>query len=391
MNVQPASARLTSIDALRGLVMVIMTLDHTRDFFSDAHFKPTDLQQTNVALFLTRWVTHFCAPVFVFLAGASAFLWFARKGRNAPISGFLLKRGLLLLLLTCSVEAWSWNFLNDFRQVDGGVLWAIGWSMIVLAGLAKLPVAIVGLIGLTIVAGHNALDGIRAQDLGGFAPWWAILHTGEDVALGNGWSINPYYPLLPWIGVIALGFGFGSWLQRNEPGTRFKLIAAGTGLTLLFIALRYANVYGDPDPWQVQATPAFTVLSFLNCHKYPPSLLYLLMTLGPALIVLGMLHQKPLPAQHPLLLFGRTPLFFYLIHLYVIHGLAVGLAAVSGGPVREIAGGGIWSPNLPADYGYGLASVYAIWLVVVVLMLRLCRGFERLKTANPHWTWMNYL
>jgi len=388
---QPASSRLTSIDALRGLVMVVMTLDHTRDFFSDAHFKPTDLQQTSVALFLTRWITHYCAPVFVFLAGASAFLWLAKNGRNAPISRFLLKRGALLLLLTCSVEAWSWNFLNDFRQLDGGVLWAIGWSMIVLAGLAKLPVAAVSIIGLTIVAGHNALDGIRAQDLGGFAPWWAILHTGDDVALGNGWSINPYYPLLPWIGVMALGFGFGDWLQRNEPGTPFKLIVAGTGLTLLFVSLRYANVYGDPDPWHVQATPAFTVLSFLNCHKYPPSLLYLLMTLGPALIVLGALHQKPMDARHPLLLFGRTPLFFYLIHLYVIHGLAVGLTAVTGGPIREIAGGGIWSPDLPADYGYGLPIVYAIWLVVVVLLLRLCHGFERLKTANPHWTWMNYL
>lgn len=391
LNTDLSAGRLASIDMLRGLVMVLMALDHTRDFFSIAHFKPTDLEQTTTALFLTRWITHYCAPVFVFLAGASAYLWADKKGPDAPISAFLFKRGLLLLVLTCTVEAWSWNFRNDFRHIDGGVLWAIGWSMVALAGLVKLPLPWLTGFGALIVAGHNAFDHVKPADLGAFGPWWAILHTGDDVPLTENWLINPYYPLLPWIGVMALGYGFGYWLSRPDWRTRKRLFGIGLLLTGLFIGLRLSNLYGDPDPWQVQPDAAFSLLSFLNCHKYPPSLLYLLMTLGPALIFLAWAENKAPPKQHPLLLFGRTPLIYYLLHLYLIHLLALALAAVSGGPVSALVGGGIWSKDLPADYGYGLPVVYLIWLCVVAALYPVCRNFERLKANNPHWRWLTYL
>lgn len=386
-----SSRRLASIDILRGLVMVLMTLDHTRDFFSDSHFSPTDLDKTSVALFLTRWITHFCAPVFVFLAGTSAYLWQSRRGADAPLSRFLLERGLLLLVLTCTVEAYAWNFRADLRHIDGGVLWAIAWSMIALAGLVKLPLGWCVAFGATMIVGHNAFDALKPADLGGFGSWWAILHTGDDVAFGDGWLLNPYYPLIPWIGVMAVGFGFGKILTNNVWRTPRRLFTLGLTLLGVFLALRFSNVYGDPKPWQSYPDPVFTLLSFINCHKYPPSLLYLLMTLGPALLVLALAEGKAAERVGFLQVFGRTPLFFYLLHLYLIYGLAVLVAAITDGPVAAIIGGGIWSPELPQDYGYGLPVVYGIWLFVVLTLFPICQGFETLKARKPHWRWLKYL
>lgn len=371
--------------------MVLMTLDHTRDFFSDSRFSPTDLDQTSLALFLTRWITHFCAPVFVFLAGTSAYLWQSRRGLDAPLSRFLLERGLLLLVLTCTVEAWSWNFRADLRHLDGGVLWAIAWSMIALAGLVKLPLTWCVALGLTMIVGHNAFDAVKPADLGGFGPWWAILHTGDDVSFGDGWLINPYYPLIPWIGVMAVGFGFGKLLINRVWGAKRRILAIGVALICAFLVLRFTNLYGDPKPWQSYPDPTFTFLSFINCHKYPPSLLYLLMTLGTALLVLSLAEGRAAERLGFLQVFGRTPLFFYLLHLYLIHGLAVLIAMITDGPVAAIIGGGIWSPELPQDYGYALPVVYGIWLLVVLTLYPLCHGFEALKLRKPHWRWLKYL
>ncbi|MGR8930183.1 MAG: DUF1624 domain-containing protein [Gammaproteobacteria bacterium] len=386
----PSIGRLHSIDMLRGLVMVLMTLDHTRDFFSDAHFSPTNLDKTNVALFLTRWITHYCAPTFVFIAGTSAYLWASRRGPNAAISRFLLERGLFLLLLTCTVEAWSWNFYNDFREIDGGVLWAIAWSMIVLALLAKLPLGWTVSFGMLMIVSHNAFDTLKSAELSWFGPWWAVLHTGDDVSLFDGWVINPYYPLIPWIGVMAVGYGFGKWMTLSQWRTRKRLLPLGLTLIAMFAGLRYGNFYGDPDPWQTYPDPVFTLLSFLNCHKYPPSLLYLLMTLGPTIVVLALLEDASGSRFAFLQVFGRTPLFFYLLHLYLIHGSAVALAYFTDGPASAIAGGGIWSPTLPTDYGYSLAGVYLIWLIILFMMYPICQAFEAAKKHKPHWKWLHY-
>lgn len=381
------SQRIASLDNLRGLVMMLMTLDHTRDFFSISHFDPTDLQKTSAALFMTRWITHFCAAVFVFLAGTSACLWAAKRGSQAPVGGFLAKRGLLLLALVCTVEAWAWNFRADLRHIDGGVLWALGWSMIVLAGLVKLPLGWVVAIGGLMVAGHNLLDPLKSADLGWFGPWWSVLHTGDDIDLGGGWQLNPYYPLIPWIGVMALGYGFGHLLDAEQWRKPRRLAWLGGGLFAVFILLRYSNLYGDPQPWQAYPDPVFTLLSFLNCHKYPPSLLYLLMTLGPALMFLALV-SRPISV---LQVFGRTPLFYYLIHLYAIHGLAVLVALVSGGPVAVVAGGGIWQKDWPADYGFGLPGVYGVWLLLLMMLYPVCRWFEAFKAQRPQWRWLQYL
>lgn len=386
------AARLHSIDLLRGLVMVIMTLDHTRDFFSNAHFSPTDLSQTWPALFFTRWITHFCAPVFVFLAGTSAYFWQQRRGgTEAALAGFLVKRGLLLIVLVASVEAWAWNFRYNFHHLDAGVLWALGWSMLSLALLSKLPMRVLVGFATVMLLFHNSVDHLKAADLGAFGPWWAILHTGEDINLLPGWVLNPYYPLIPWIGVMALGYSFGCLLIQPAWQSRQRLLGLGLLVSLAFIALRWLNLYGDPKPWQVYDDGVFTWLSFLNCHKYPPSLAYLLMTLGPALLVLG-LFQASQPKFWPCLqLFGRTPLFFYVLHLYLLHGLAVLLAVLNDGPATILLGGGIWLTELPADYGYPLPWVYAIWLGVLMVLYPLCRGFETLKASKPEWRWLQYL
>jgi uncharacterized membrane protein len=382
--------RIAGIDRLRGLVMVLMTLDHVRDFFSAAHFDPTDLARTTPALFFTRWITHFCAPVFIFLAGTSAHLWAEKRGTDAPIGRFLLERGLILLLLERTVEAWAWNFRHDWRLIDGGVLWAIGWSMIALAGLVKLPGRWVMGLALAMIGLHNAFDGVRAADMGRFGPWWSVLHSGEPVDLGGGWAIKPYYPLLPWIGVMAAGYGFGRRLAQDRSRRDRTVVRWGVALTIGFVLLRFPNVYGDARPWQLFGDWRFSVMSFLNCEKYPPSLLYLLMTLGPALIVLVGLESSRFGRARCLEVCGRTPLFFYLLHLYWIHALALGLAALAGGPVDALIGGA-WDPEIPAGYGYGLGTVYAIWLLVLVTLFPLCRWFEAFKAERPHWRWLRYL
>jgi uncharacterized membrane protein len=289
------------------------------------------------------------------------------------------------------VEAWSWNFRADLRHIDGGVLWAIAWSMIALAGLVKLPLGWCVALGATMIVGHNAFDALKPGDLGGFGPWWAVLHTGDDVPFGDGWLINPYYPLIPWIGVMAVGFGFGKVFTNNVWRTRRRLFTLGLTLISAFLVLRFSNVYGDPKPWQSYPDPVFTVLSFINCHKYPPSLCYLLMTLGPALLVLALAEGKATERLGFLQVFGRTPLFFYLLHLYLIHGLAVLVAAITDGPVAAIIGGGIWVPELSQDYGYGLPVVYGIWLFVVLTLYPICQRFETLKARKPHWRWLKYL
>jgi uncharacterized membrane protein len=269
--------RIPAIDNLRGLVMVLMTLDHTRDFFSNVIFNPLDLNQTNPALFLTRWITHFCAPVFIFLAGVSAFLSSQRLGKT-QLSRFLLTRGLWITFLGITFESMVWSYTPDFSVISGSVLWAISWSMICLALLVFLPLPYIMVFSLVLITGHNAFDGFGEESFGSFGPLWAILHTGEAIQLSEHLEFEPYYPLIPWLGVMAIGYCFGSVLLLNETERNRMLYGIGITLTLIFIALRYSNLYGDPHPWTSQKSSLFTVFAFINCDKYPPSLCYLLMT-----------------------------------------------------------------------------------------------------------------
>ena len=310
----PATPRLGAIDALRGLVMVVMALDHVRDFVhvGAMAFSPEDLTRTTPVLFLTRWITHICAPGFVFLAGLAVFRKLRRDGSPGRLSAFLVSRGLWLIL----AEVVLLRFALNFRLLGPDpilllVLWAIGVSMIVLALLVHLPTRIVGAAGVVIIALHNRLDPVSAQDLGALAPLWTVLHQQGVIQLAGQVAVVAY-PVLPWIGLIAVGFAAGP-LFDLDVGRRSRLLAStGVGLVAAFVVLRLVNQYGDPQPWSAQPTTVMTLLSFLRTTKYPPSLLFLLMTMGPVLLVLAWFERRPRAAMlEPLTVIGRVPFFYY--------------------------------------------------------------------------------
>ncbi len=376
--------------------MVIMALDHTRDFFSkDFAFDPTDLDKTFPALFLTRWITHYCAPVFIFLAGTGAFLSSTRGKSTRELSWYLLTRGLWLVLLEVTwVRCLGWQLNFDYHFAMGIVIWAIGWSMVALAGLVFLPLRWVTTFGILMIACHNLFDSVEPQSWGSLGWLWKILHSGGILVPAEGYHFAAGYPLIPWVGVMAAGYGFGALWLREPVERRKRLIRLGTLLTALFVLLRAINVYGDPDAWSGQKNALFTLFSFLNCHKYPPSLLYLLMTLGPALLALAALDRGTPRSLQPVLVFGRVPLFFYLLHLPLIHALAVLTSYLHFGQADWWFANPSEGPNAPharpADYGYSLSVVYLIWLGVVFALYPLCRRFADVKRRRRE-PWLSYL
>jgi len=368
--------------------MVIMALDHVRDYFHGPSqlFAPEDLARTDGFLFATRWITHFCAPVFMFLAGTSAYLY-ARRGRTpSEVSRFLWTRGLWLVVLELTVVAsLGWEFgINTHLGL--AVIWALGWSMVALAGAIHLPWRLILVCSVAMIAAHNAFDSLRPEQFGSLAWAWRLLHVRSVLLPGSGVDVRVGYPLIPWIGLMAAGFCFGRVLDL-EPGKRRRLlIRLGTGLTLLFVILRWSNLYGDPSPWSPQPTAVLTVVSFLNCTKYPPSLLYLLMTLGPTILVLGLLEHVRVGARNPFLVFGRVPLFYYLLHLPLLHAVALVFAQIRYGRMAFLLGmppslrGP--RPDFPADYGYGLWQTYVIWAAIVLALYPVCRWYADVKRRS---------
>lgn len=375
--------RLSSIDVLRGLVIVLMALDHVREYLTDVRFDPLDFTRTHGLLYATRWITHFCAPVFIFLAGMSAYLLGGRIG-SVPLSRVLFTRGLWLVALEFTVVNFAWNF--NFRYDLGlifQVIGAIGVSMMVLAALVRLlSVRTVGMIGLVLCVGHNLLDPISPSQFGALAPLWNVLHVQGPTTLGY-----VHYPLIPWVGVMALGYGLGS-IYEMEPIPRRRMLATlGLLATSAFILLRLSNVYGDPQPWAHQHDIGTTLMSFLNVQKYPPSLLYLLATLGPALVMLAVLERVRGAFASVFETFGRVPLFFYVLHIMLAH-LVAGLLALSMGFGTSVLGNMFLT--FPPDWGVGLGAVYVAWLLVVVTLYPACRWFARLKARRHDW-WLYYL
>jgi uncharacterized membrane protein len=384
--------RIQSIDLVRGVIIILMALDHVHDFFGDLVARPTDLARTTAALFFTRWITNICAPVFCLLTGTSAYLTLQRMSKR-QLSGFLLTRGLWLIFLEVVVMRFALQFNFDYHATIITVLWALGWAMIALAALIWLPTWAIALFGITLVAGHNALDGLRANAFGKLSALWSVLHEPGIIINGGQSVVFVAYPLIPWIGVAALGYALGSSYRWNTERRRALLLWLGAGLVAAFLVLRLLNVYGDPLSWSRYDSPVWTVMSFVNTTKYPPSLLFLLMTLGPALLLLRLFEGRVARFFGPASIIGRVPLFFYVLHFFLIHLLAVAASYVRYGKVSEM----FQSPDLghfpfsqPPGWGSSLAVVYLLWVAVVIVMFPLCRWYANMKRSRTDW-WLSYL
>jgi uncharacterized membrane protein len=379
--------RITSIDILRGIVMVLMALDHTRDFFSNFQHAPTDLEHTNTAMFFTRWITHFCAPVFIFLSGSSAFLSMRKGKTKGQAALFLLSRGIWLIILEMTFVRFGWLFNLNYQLVVAQVIWAIGWSMVCLSLLIFLPLPLLAIISLFIIGTHNFfLDGIAASQFSDNKLWWYLLHEQNGATVGNTMFFVAY-PLIPWIAVMSLGYCFGKILLLEERRRNTYLYGIGLIAILLFIILRYNNLYGNPGNWYAQGSLTKSIMAFLNCEKYPPSLLYLLMTLGPAIALMPVLEKARGMVADFFMVFGKVPMFYYLLHLYIIHGMAVLLGFLRGFSINSFTRG---SFNLPEGWGYGLPGVYLAWALAIGLLYFPCRWFMRVKMRRKDW-WLSYL
>ncbi|UTW57288.1 DUF1624 domain-containing protein [Kordiimonas sp. SCSIO 12603] len=381
------SERLQSIDFLRGLVMIIMALDHTRDYFNIINFDPTDYTRGDTWLFLTRWITHFCAPVFVLLAGTSIGLMEATKSK-VDICKFLITRGLWLIFVEMVIITFGWAF--NFNFITMQVIAVLGFSMLVMAVLIWLPRWFIAAFGIVIVFGHNALDyGIfPTSGMGSPAPLWHALHN-PIFTMDFGWPTYIAYPALPWIGVMPLGYILARIYEPNTDAAwrRSFLIKLGVGITFFFIALRATNLYGDPTLWKQEETWVHTLLSFINGQKYPPSLLYLAMTLGPALIVLSYAEKWRGWLYHATVILGRVPFFFYVLHIYLIHVAAMALAEFQGIGWKALAGG-FWAA--PSNYGLPLWGAWLVWIGIVAALYPACKWFAGVKARRKDW-WLSYL
>ncbi len=387
------ASRVASIDLLRGVVMVIMAIDHARDFLHVDAFvhDPTDPATTTLILFFTRWITHFCAPVFVVLAGTGVAMQLQRGASRHSVSRFLFTRGVWLCVCEATLVGFAWTFDPTFSHPFFQVIWVLGVSMIVLSLLIRLPRTAILIIGVSLVALHNLLDGV-SFDNETLAGLWTVLHVQRPLALGFR-TVFIAYPLIPWMGVMALGFVFGEWYAPGvAPAVRrARLVRWGVGAIVAFIVLRALNVYGDLHSWTPMATEQQTFFSFLNVTKYPPSLDYLLATLGPALLFLAFAERFEGRIARFFIVFGRVPMFYYLVHLYVLHAVTVVIGIASGTSWSAFVEASRAFPPVPHGFGFSLAIVYLVWGAVIALLYPVCRWYDRYKSAHRENVWLRYL
>jgi uncharacterized membrane protein len=380
-------SRLESVDILRGVVMILMALDHTRDFLGITSISPTNLAQTTIPLFFTRWITHFCAPVFFLLTGTGAYLSLRRKSKR-QLSRFLFTRGLWLIFLELTVfRCLGFQFNFDYHLTLLNVLWAMGWAMIVLSVLVHIPLPWTAAFGLVVIAGHNLLDSIQTSN-----PIWSILHFPNLILKTPQHSVFVAYPLIPWVGVTAIGYSLGQVYGWTSQRRRAFFLRTGLLAVAVFLILRSINVYGDPVGWSPQRSALFTTLSFLNTSKYPPSFLFLLMTLGPAVLLLWAIDERTPQQLRPVLVFGKVPMFYYLLHIPMIHLIAVVVCYARYAHVHWM----IESPSVsqfpitrPPGWGFSLPIVYLIWVCVVLALYPLCHWFAAVKQRGRD-AWLSY-
>ncbi|MFZ6022950.1 MAG: DUF1624 domain-containing protein [Bacteroidota bacterium] len=391
-NLTAEKWRISSIDILRGLVMIIMALDHVRDFFHISAMveDPSNLNTTTPGLFFTRWITHYCAPIFVFLSGTSAFLSGQKKTKK-ELSSFLLKRGLFLMLLEIVVINFLVVFDPLYRFIGLQVIWVIGLSMVLLSFLLYLPLRVLFIVGIVMVAGHNMLDGFNYNNMNEIPFWHAFFHQQMFTSYAEGRFFAVLYPLIPWPGVMLLGYCMGAWYVKEFDAAKRKrlLLGWGSAIIIAFFVLRWVNVYGDLVPWSTQKDNTMTIISFFNVTKYPPSLLYLCMTLGPALLLLIWLEKVKAGWTNVVSVYGRVPMFYYLLHFFTIHVLCIIVFFATGRPISDIGAGNFaFRPN---DFGFSLPIVYLIWIAVVAGLYPLCKQYDKYKLNNKQKWWTGYL
>jgi uncharacterized membrane protein len=387
--------RVESIDLLRGLVMIIMALDHTRDFFHREALTgdPLDLATTTPFLYFTRWITHFCAPAFVFLSGVSAWLQSGRK-TTKELSRFLITRGLWLVLVEITIVTFGITGDITFSIIILQTIWSIGISMVILGLVIWLPFKVILIAGLLIVFGHNSIDFAEAARKGNVGLLWNFLHLPTVVPLGGGHALGVFYPFLPWTGLMMLGYCCGKIFTTMEPPRRNKILLwMGTGALILFVILRAVDIYGDPGHWSRQKNTVYTFLSFMNVQKYPPSLLYLCATIGPALLFLSLVKNTGGWLAKIIKVYGRVPFFYYLLHFYLLNMVHIIFYLAKG---HSFADGVKGAPGLPFKFsvpgeGYDLWVVYTVWISVVIALYPLCKWYDRYKTNHKEKKWLSYL
>ena len=387
--------RIESIDFLRGVVMVIMALDHTREYFHLGSMvsDPTNLATTTPILFFTRFITHYCAPVFIFLSGSSAFLYGTTKTKG-ELSKFLFTRGLWLIFVDVAINNFLWWFDIHFGFFNLQVLWATGICMIILSVLIHLPQKILLALALLIICLHNTLDGIVASGNNPLSIVWYIIHQQENVLVNNDHMVSFYYPFLPWLGIMLLGYCFGNLYHPDYPAEKRKqwLLRFGSIALILFLVIRGINSYGDMKPWATQKSLIFSVLSFINVTKYPPSLLYTLITLGPAMFFLYFAESVKNKISDFFLVFGRVPFFYYLLHILVIHVFAIIGLIINGGNWRlMILDKESLTSDKMATYGYSLGTTYLVWIGIILLLNPICKKYMQYKSKNKDKWWLSYL
>jgi uncharacterized membrane protein len=387
-------SRLNSVDALRGLVMIIMALDHVRDFIHRGAMmsqQATNLATTTPILFMTRWITHLCAPVFMFTAGMGAFFYLRNDRTRAQLAVFLVTRGVWLIFLELTLMQLLYNFgISSQYPIFLLVLYVLGACMIILAALIWLPLPLLAILSVAVIVLHHLLDGTRSA-----SPLWMLLHQQGAFSFGGRIFIAAYQ-LVPWFAVMSLGYCTAAVFSWEPERRRRFLLRAGIAMTIAFLVVRAVNGYGDPSRWSWQPTATFTVLSFLNTTKYPPSLAFLLMTLGPALIVLSWFDRREFSRANPLIVFGRVPLFYFALHFFAAHAAIVLLSLVRYGsaamgfmfqPVPSMGGP---AEAFPPGFGYDLWAAYAVWIAVIGLLYPICRWFAAVKERSTS-RWLSYL